>query len=456
VTTGIQVTQSVDLAVNEINMAGGILASDGCTHRPIVIVTCDDSGVAIAEAGAPDAGTFNVTDGTNHLLNDLKVAAIIGAHTSSTTLTMLPLTEAAQTLVIAPAASTPAFTDFDGGNLPNGTRLDWRTMVNADIEGLGNAQIGEYLEKNVVNPTGSKKIKVAVVYRDDAFGVGMSTVVQSNLIFNGKPFTDPSNVGDPDAGVAPLELSVSYNPNIAIPESLIQQVLEFQPDMIYNFGLSEIITGFIFPYEDQNNGAVDAGLGPDSGMLGNPPVWVGAHTGERATLTAGIMPNRMTLQARSYGSSCIVYTPLLESFYNSRFLMAYPNEQILSNMPQAYDAAYLAAYAIQATSPPPTGSISSVAAAKAMAQTFTGTTQVDVGPAGLAQGLMLMQQKMAMSINGASGPLKFDGSTGEAPNNVAAWCIYTDPNSGMPVFQNNTGLIWNYQTGMLTGTLNCN
>jgi hypothetical protein len=237
-----------------------------------------------------------------------------------------------------------------------------------------------------------------------------------------------------------------------IPESLVQQVLAFQPDMIYHFGLSETISGLIFPYEDQNMGVSDGGV-----TLGNLPIWVGAHTGERASLTAGIA-TRPTLLSRAFGSSCIVYTPLLESFYNQRFLMKYPNEQILSNMPQAYDAMYLAAYAIQATNPAPSGPVTSLEAAKAMQYVYPGTMEVDVGPAGLAAGLALMQQKMPMAINGASGPLKFDGGTGEAPNNVAAWCVRNDPNTGMPVFENNTGLVWSYTTGSLNdgGVLTCN
>ena len=84
----------------------------------------------------------------------------------------------------------------------------------------------------------------------------------------------------------------------------------------------------------------------------------------------------------------------------------------------AYDAAYLIAYAGASLRPTPDDPpLTGAAIAAFMARTVAGQV-VNAGPAGLSSGLTTLRAGANIDFEGASGLLAFDLDTGEAPSNV--------------------------------------
>jgi branched-chain amino acid transport system substrate-binding protein len=90
--TNLQRQRSATLAAEEINMVGGVPAASGAANpRPLVMVSCDEAAMLLRAAG--------------HLVNDLRVPAIVGPNTSRDTIDLSnKLTVAAGTVLRRPPA----------------------------------------------------------------------------------------------------------------------------------------------------------------------------------------------------------------------------------------------------------------------------------------------------------------------------------------------------------------
>ena len=132
----------VDLAVEEINAAGGLLG------KKMEIIQVDNR--------------CNPTEGANSarkLVQD-KVSAIVGAHCSSATLAMMPIIQEAKIPMVTGVSSSPRIGELSGaGGNP------WMFRINPDDMMMGRA-LTEYL--------GQKKLfkNVAIIAEDSDFGRG--------------------------------------------------------------------------------------------------------------------------------------------------------------------------------------------------------------------------------------------------------------------------------------------
>ena len=91
---GVECKNGIDLAVEEINAAGGI------NGAKIVFICEDDEGDAAKSVNA-----------YNKLVSKYKARIVIGSLTSGCTLAITQLAQAQKVLQIAPAATAPAITD---------------------------------------------------------------------------------------------------------------------------------------------------------------------------------------------------------------------------------------------------------------------------------------------------------------------------------------------------------
>ncbi len=130
----------VDLAVLDINEAGGVLGSD-------VTISHGDSG---------DTSTQTAQDETTRLLNE-GVDVIIGAASSGSSLTVIDQITAAGVIQFSPANTSPTFTDYDD----NG--LYFRTAPSDVLQGRVLADV----------VAGDGFTNVAVLARDDDYGVNL-------------------------------------------------------------------------------------------------------------------------------------------------------------------------------------------------------------------------------------------------------------------------------------------
>jgi branched-chain amino acid transport system substrate-binding protein len=136
----------VDLAVKEINEAGGVNGKD-------VEVLHRDSG---------DTTTNIATQSTTDLLGQ-GVAAIIGAASSGVSKTVINQITGNGTIMFSPANTSPDFTDWDDKG------LYWRTAPSDVMQGriLGNFMVGQGAQS------------VGMIVLNDAYGTGLAENIRA-------------------------------------------------------------------------------------------------------------------------------------------------------------------------------------------------------------------------------------------------------------------------------------
>lgn len=143
---GPPMTAGVDLAVKEINAAGGVNGKDVSTmHR--------DSG---------DTTTNIATQSTAEMLGQ-NVSAIIGAASSGVTKTVINQVTGEGTLMMSPANTSPDFSTWDDKD------LYWRTAPSDVMQGriLGNVMVGD----------GASSVGMIVL--NDAYGTGLAKNIRA-------------------------------------------------------------------------------------------------------------------------------------------------------------------------------------------------------------------------------------------------------------------------------------
>jgi len=215
--------QSAELAIEQINAAGGVPSgSTSANPRPLVMVSCDES--------------TNLVRAATHLVNDLHVPAIVGPNTSQDTLDVsTKVTVPGGTVVMSPtgvASSIAALTDND---------LTW-LMVPSDVQRapLMISQINT-LESTLKEQRNVSTIKLGVVFRNDALGIGTRTSL-SDLVLNGKPLSDSLNLGN-NVQIDP------YNGADTNETAIVTKYVTFAPDIIVLAGTAEAITKVMVPLE---------------------------------------------------------------------------------------------------------------------------------------------------------------------------------------------------------------
>jgi ABC-type branched-subunit amino acid transport system substrate-binding protein len=424
---------SMELAVNEINTAGGVPTADGCGQRPLVYVSCDDAKAA--DAGTPLIGGRRAA--AYHLATELKVAGIVGPQNSNNTVEIsTSVTNMFKTLMIAPTAGASEITTIDGGT-QDGTRVLYR-LVPSDL--LQGKAISTYGQK-VATEIGKTTLKAAIVNRGDTFGNGLRDAVKANFVLNGKPWGDAANAANVAEATYPAAGATAANYTTAL-----DTLAALQPDIVFWFGLGEITPNIIVPYERDRNPTTK-------------PIWLSTTSGQRNELINALNSDAAfkatAIQTRIKGTSAQVTTSLSQDFFNFRYKAKYPEPKTLVfGQTQAYDGTYLIAFA-SAAAKPGYGPLLSIDVAKGMHSLVGGTEVINVGPTKVKSGFETLRKGGKIDFNGASGPHDFDVNVGEAQNDYAIWCVRTDPNTSTPVFENVTGMTWKYGTNTLEGTYSC-
>lgn len=141
-----------DLAIADINAAGGVLGKD-------VVGVKGDSG---------DATTDTASKTVDRLLSE-NVDAIIGAASSGVSLTVIDKITAAGVVQFSPANTSKAFTNYDDKG------LYFRAAPSDVVQGAVLAK--------VITDDGASK--VAIIARNDSYGTGLAEDLAKNLEANG-------------------------------------------------------------------------------------------------------------------------------------------------------------------------------------------------------------------------------------------------------------------------------
>lgn len=199
----------VDLAIQEINEAGGVLGKD------VVGVKADsgdtDSGIAAAE--------------TDKLL-DADSDVIVGAASSGVSMTVVEKIMSAGTVMFSPANTS---TDFDNGDFAE-PDLYFRTAPSDILQGA--------VMSNLLIEDG--KQNVAILARQDAYGETLAEEIKKGL----------------EAAGSTVAATVFYGENAQSYDSQVAEIAEAKPDAVVLVAFEETTT--IVPQ------LVSAGVGPQT------------------------------------------------------------------------------------------------------------------------------------------------------------------------------------------------
>jgi ABC-type branched-subunit amino acid transport system substrate-binding protein len=180
----------VELAIQEINEAGGVL----------------DNEVAKIDADSGDTTTDIASQSVERLLSQ-DVDAIIGAASSGVSFTVIDRITGAGALQISPANTSPDFTDYDDGG------LYFRTAPSDVLQGrvMGELLINDgYLD-------------IGIMALDDPYGTGLAENVQQSV----------------EAGGGTVVESIIYNPQAANFSAEVGQLKAANPEAIVLIGFDE-------------------------------------------------------------------------------------------------------------------------------------------------------------------------------------------------------------------------
>lgn len=250
----------VQLAVDEINAAGGVLGED-------VVKVDSDSG---------DAGTDIATQSVNRLLSE-DVDAIIGAASSGVSFTVIDAITGAGVVHYSPANTSPDFTDYDD----NG--LYFRTAPSDVLQGR---VMGDLLVNDGF-------LNVGIMALDDPYGTGLAENVQLSLEEGGGTLvTDP----------------IIYNPAAASFSAEVTQLAAAQPEAIVLIAFEE--TAKIVPELQAQ------GIGPQDVPLyfvdGNLADWSGDFAPGTLDTNKGTLPGAES--SPEFREALLAVDPTLEDY----------------------------------------------------------------------------------------------------------------------------------------------
>jgi ABC-type branched-subunit amino acid transport system substrate-binding protein len=201
----------VDLAVQEINAAGGVLGSD-------IVHIVGDSG---------DTST-NIASQTvdSHIAAGASV--IFGAASSGVSLTVIDKITSAGLLQMSPANTSPAFTTYADDN------LYWRVAPSDAMQGL---VLAEQAVKDGFT-------KAAAIARQDAYGEGLLKAFSKNFAAAGGTVTseivyDPTaasfeaEVAEIKAGAPEVVVVITFDEGVKLIQEMIKQGVGPQQVKVY-------------------------------------------------------------------------------------------------------------------------------------------------------------------------------------------------------------------------------
>jgi ABC-type branched-subunit amino acid transport system substrate-binding protein len=410
--TNIPRQQAAALAVEQINAIGGIpTGATSADARPLVMVSCDES--------------TNLVRAAQHLVNDLEVPAIVGPNTSQDTLDVsAKVTVPGGTVVITPTAVASSITAIGDDD------LTW-LMVPSDKQRapLMISQISA-LEAQLKIDRNVETIKLGIVFRNDALGVGTRTSL-NDVTLNGKGLTDPLNLGNH------VQID-GYNATDANQQAIVDKYLTFAPDIVVLAGTAEAVSKVMVPLEAQ---------------------WVGEERPSYILIDSTKVPELLTavtnnddLRSRVRGTG-ITPGPLgkdtpAEAYngFKIDYDVRYPGgTSTISGMGPAHDAAYAIALAIAATKDQP---VSGKSISEGLRKLASGPIKLTT----LGTNLLPAFQKLALGTGitavGSFGVLDWDTDGAVKGGTLEMWCV--GGTAEKPVYQS-SGLLFDIMTQQQSG-----
>jgi ABC-type branched-subunit amino acid transport system substrate-binding protein len=411
--TNIPRQQAAALAVEQINDVGGVPAGETSAEpRPLVLVSCDE--------------TTNLVRAAEHLVKDLGVPAIVGPNTSQDTLEVsAKVTVPNGTVVITPTAVASSITSLSDND------LTW-LMVPSDVQRapLMISQINS-LETQLKEERQKDSVKLGIVFRDDALGVGTRTSL-NGLTLNGKGLTDPLNLGNN------VEID-GYVATAADQQAIVEKYLAFAPDIVVLAGTAEAVSKVMVPLEAQWQGQerpiymlIDSTKVPEliTAVTNNQDL-------RRRVRGTGITPgpSGKDTPAEAYDGFKIDYDVRYQG-----------STSTISGMGPSHDAAYAIGLALAATKDEPVSGASIAAGLRKLA---SGPTKLTTLGTNLLAAFQKLSAGEGITAVGSFGVLDWDSNGAVKGGVLEMWCIGGAPDK--PVYQS-SGLMFDIMSQQETGS----
>jgi branched-chain amino acid transport system substrate-binding protein len=410
--TNIQRQQSAMLAVNQINDVGGVPGPTG-TPRKLVLVSCDES-----------TDLMRVGD---HLVNELGVPAIVGPNTSQDTLDLsTSVSVPGGTVVMSPtavASSVGSLLDDD---------LTW-LMVPSDVQRapLMISQVNE-LETELKAQRGVANVKLGIVFRNDALGIGTRTSL-NELVLNGQPLAHSVNLGT-NVHINPYEFAATDQ------NAIVAEYVAFLPDIIVLAGTAEAITRVLVPLEA-------------AWPAGHPrPEYVLIDSVKVPELITAVTDNDdLRLRIRGTGITPSPASVAVYDAFKVDYQIAYPGSSIISGMGPAYDATYAIALALAAKKDRP---VSGREVKEGLRLLGGGDSEMPIGATRVLSAFQTLAEGDSINALGTFSSLAWSADGTVLGGTLEMWCIGA-PN-GRPAYQG-SGLTFDIMTETEAGQfVQCN
>jgi ABC-type branched-subunit amino acid transport system substrate-binding protein len=285
---------AVDLAVEEINDAGGVLGQ--------TLTLVHEDSATDSQTGVTAAEKLIDVDGAQ---------AIIGAAASTVSLPILEgVTSPGKVVQISPASTSPAFTDFNADLADEADRFFFRTAPSDALQGVAGA-LWAYNDKGWRN--------VAILARADPYGQGLAEVFADSFVALGGTITARVDY-DITATVFDTELTTIFASN---PEAVWWVAFPGEGELIM-----------------QDWWANPAWRGP---------AWLWSEGTKAQALVDNLLGQGIDVTGME-GTAPVTALAALDNFetFKTSFENANPGEDLVLFEQQNYDAVYLIALAMQA------------------------------------------------------------------------------------------------------------
>lgn len=426
--TGIPNQNGIELARRDFKVAANGLPplSAAGKRRPIAFVSCNDA--ADAERAA------------RHLVNDVKVPAIIGPAFSGITIKVATnVTIPGGVLIISGSATSPYITKLDDKGLV------WRTAPPDTVQSVAiGLLLSSKVEPDLRDTTtgvlkGSDQLRLAVANKGDAYGTGLAGALGEKLQFNGgkSATANGSNYLQSDYGDPGDPANTKPDEKYA---ATVKAILAFKPHVIIIAGTGEGVTKIFDPIEK----------GWAASGASYKPRWILADGGQVPELW-NLVGSNNELRKRILGTVPGTTSPLYDAFalrYKSTFTDGTAPDQYTAAF---YDATYVLVYATAFNGTKP---LTGQNLNESLKHLVPPGVAIDVGQAGISAAFTTLGQGKNIDYTGASGPLDFDTATGEAESDIQIWCV-DDGGTGKAIGFKNSTAFYNATTHKLQGTVSC-
>jgi hypothetical protein len=421
------------LALGEVSgdAQGGLVMPNG-ERRPIVLIVCNNCA---SEPESSDSCPPSVIDeAMTHLVDDVGVQAVLATLLPGDLRRVFEDYEDRDLFFLSPAGATSSVTTLDDEDRvwtmlgqPRDLATVYRDLVAQTIE--------PYLRD--VRGIGARAIRVALLRGSDAFGLELSSLVASELEWNGKSASE--NGTD----------YVGFTFDTLSPAEVAESLLEFVPDLVISTAGDEVTraeTGVISLLERQWSAFVAEPGAPlpfyvlspfNAGSL-NPVV----RLLEDEMLGADAEPTHRFVGITAAGAE----DPGLNNQFALNLRDAFPSAN--SDTGNFYDAFYFLSYAIYAARRDAPGGKD---IARGMRRLLEGPAY-EVGLADIAPAMEVLEDETAtIELNGTLGPPVFDKS-GTHVDPGAVYCFLAS-GSGVSVYPD--ALRYDRPSATFKGTFPC-